>query len=419
MPDRAILHCDCNAFYASVEETFSPELRKVPMAIAGDPARRHGIILAKNELAKQFGIKTAETVWSAKIKCPHLTLAPPRHDAYASFSDRVNAIYEQYTPRVERFGIDESFLDVTGCPRNIGGDGALCADEIRMRVRSEIGITISVGVSWNKIFAKLGSDYKKPDAVTVISRENWKDIVFPLPVGDLFFVGKKTVEALAKHGIATIGQLASCDRAWLNSRFGKSGDTLYINANGLDDSPVAETGRFEPAKSIGNGFTFRRDLVSNEDIRAGVIFLSDTVAGRLRRNGLKCATVSVALKDNAMKSITRQTKLPAPAYLSGSVAEAALALIAKHWPKGKPIRTLTITAENLVRADQCPQAEQLSLLDDPTQPKTDRAERLEKAIDDIRGRFGEYALQPAIIIGSDIGVWEAEPRGDTPKSKEE
>jgi DNA polymerase-4 len=202
-PDRHIFHADCNSFFASVEETFRPELRRVPMAVAGDPENRHGIILAKNELAKKFKIATAETVWSAKMKCPELVLVPPRHKTYSEFCERVNAIYEQYSPLVERFGVDESFIDVTGCLHPFGGDALKCANEIRERVKREIDITISIGVSWNKIFAKLGSDYKKPNAVTNITRENWKEIVFPLPASDLFFVGRKTAVALAKLGVHT------------------------------------------------------------------------------------------------------------------------------------------------------------------------------------------------------------------------
>ncbi|GHU67667.1 DNA polymerase IV [Clostridia bacterium] len=416
--DRIILHCDCNSFFASVEETFNPELRKVPMAVAGDPAKRHGIVVAKNELAKKYNIKTAETVWSAKLKCPDLVLVPPRHGAYSEFCERVNAIYEQYTPLVERFGIDESFLDLTGCLRNYNDDGLKCANEIRERVHREVGITISIGVSWNKIFAKLGSDYKKPNATTDINRDNWRSIVYPLPVGDLFFVGRKSVEALAKHGVTTIGQLADSDRRWLSDRFGKFGEQLYINANGLDDSPVAAVGEYEPVKSIGNGFTFKRDLITVDDIRTGAIYLSDMVASRLRKHNFKCRTVAVSLKDNTLKSISRQTSLPQPTYLSGEITDTALVLIAKHWPNGKPIRTLTITAENLVSADQTAQTEQLSMFAESSRPKADRAERLEKAIDGIRGKYGMYAVQPAVIMGSDIGIWDEVNEADVEETVE-
>jgi DNA polymerase-4 len=368
-PDREIFHCDCNSFYASVEETFRPELRRVPMAVAGDPESRHGIILAKNELAKKFKIQTAETVWSAKQKCPELILVPPRRKTYAEFCERVNAIYEQYTPLCERFGVDESFLDLTGCLYRFDGDALKCAHEIRGRVKRELDITISVGVSWNKIFAKLGSDYKKPDAVTAITRGNWREIVFPLPANALFFVGRKTAEILAKMGVKTIGELAALDRDTLISRFGKTGEQLYINANGLDSAPVAAAGEKEPLKSVGNGFTFKRDLVSESDVHTAIAYLSDAVATRLRRHGLKCRVVQAAIRDTNLKSVTRQMTLSSPSNLSAEIGAAALSLIARHWRIGKPIRALTITGENLVSADHA-EPEQLTLFDEASAPKT-------------------------------------------------
>jgi DNA polymerase-4 len=404
--DRQIFHCDCNSFYASVEETFRPELRRVPMAVAGNPEMRHGIILAKNELAKKFKIATAETVWSAKRKCPELVLVPPRHKIYGEFCERVNAIYEQYSPLVERFGIDESFIDVTGCLRPFSGDALKCAHEIRERVKREIDITISIGASWNKIYAKLGSDYKKPNAVTAITRENWKEIVFPLPAGDLFFVGRKTAEALLKMGVRTIGDLANYDRDLLVRRFGKMGEQLYINANGLDTSPVAAVGEGEPIKSVGHGYTFKRDLVSESDVRTAVTYLSDSVATRLRKHGFKCRVVQVAVKDTNLQSITRQTTLAAPSHLSVEIGAAALELIAKHWRVGRPIRTLTITGENLVPADEAEYG-QLSLFDEPTglggdgRPKSERAEQLEQALDNIRERYGSKAVIQGNILGND------------------
>ncbi|GHU93336.1 DNA polymerase IV [Clostridia bacterium] len=402
-PDRQILHCDCNSFYASVEETFRPELRRVPMAVAGDPENRHGIILAKNELAKKYKIQTAETVWSAKKKCPELVLVPPQHKTYGEFCERVNAIYEQYTPNVERFGVDESFLDVTGCLHNFGGDALKCAHEIRERVKRELDITISVGVSWNKIFAKLGSDYKKPNAVTDINRDNWKEIVFPLPAGDLFFVGRKTAEALAKFGVRTIGDLANFDRDLLVQRFGKMGEQLYINANGLDTSPVAAVGEGEPIKSVGNGYTFKRDLVSEGDFHTAVAYLSDSVATRLRKHGFKCRVVQIAIKDTAMKSIVRQMTLAAPTHLSADIGTAALELLAKHWRIGKPVRTLTITGENLVPADLA-EFGQLSFFDEPDAPKSERAEQLEQTLDVIRNRYGSKAVIKGNILGNDLGI---------------
>ncbi|MBR3640621.1 MAG: DNA polymerase IV, partial [Oscillibacter sp.] len=210
--ERIILHCDLNSFFASVELLSRPELRDVPVAVSGDPASRHGIILAKNEPAKKFGVKTAETIWQAKKKCPDLVLLPSHHALYREYSKKVNAIYDEYTDLVEPFGIDESWLDVTHTLHLFGGDAKGLADALRARLREELGLTISVGVSFNKVFTKLGSDYKKPDATTVISPENWKEIVWPLPVGDLLFVGAAARKAFAQYGVETVGQLAACKR---------------------------------------------------------------------------------------------------------------------------------------------------------------------------------------------------------------
>jgi DNA polymerase-4 len=405
---RVIFHCDCNAFFASVEETFEPSLKAVPMAIAGDAESRRGIILAKNELAKKYKIQTAETVWSAKQKCPDLVLRPPRRRAYRDFCERVNAIYEEYTAYVERFGIDESFLDMTGFLRRFDSAGGgpphlLAAHEIRERVKRETGVTISIGVSWNKVFAKLGSDYKKPDAVTVIDRGNWREIVFPLPASDLLGVGKKTAEKLARFRILTIGDLAGQPRETLTDWFGRFGEQLYINANGLDESPVARTGESPEAKSIGNNMTFRRDLVTADDVRLGVSALSDKVAARLRRAGKKCRVVQVTIKDTDLKTITRQVTLAMPAFTAAELTDAAVGLIEKHWKAGKPIRMLAVTAESLLPAGEADFG-QLSLFEEPRTVNRERAEKLELAVDKIRGKYGGHAIQRAAILGNDLGI---------------
>ena len=396
MPDRAIFHCDCNGFFASVEETFHPEYKKVPMAVAGDPANRHGIILAKNELAKKYGIRTAETIHSAKQKCPQLLLCPPRHGAYSEFCGRINAIYESYTDQVERFSIDESFLDMTF----FGRDAPAMADEIRRRVARETGVTISVGVSWNKIYAKMGSEYKKPDAVTVIDRGNYRQILWPMPVGELFMVGRSTAAALEKFGIHTIGDLAGASEAFLRQQFGKMSEYLHSSANGLYDSPVAWMDTHGPVKSIGNGITFRRDLTGEQDIRTGLMVLADNVAARMRRAGVKCATVQVTIKDTALKSITRQKTVP-PTCLAADLAQACLDLIRASWPPGKPIRLLTVTAQNLTPADEV--AEQLSLFETPRTAKN--TEQLERAVDGIREKYGGRSILHGSVLGNDLGVY--------------
>lgn len=225
--DRVILHCDLNSFYASVELLNRPELRRLPVAVCGDPASRHGIILAKNDPAKRFGVQTAETIWQARKKCPELILLPPHHRLYREYSRRVNAVYDEYTDLVEPFGIDESWLDVTNTLHLFGMEAPALADALRRRVRKELGLTLSVGVSFNKVFAKLGSDYKKPDATTVISRENWRELVWPLPAGDMLYVGRAAGRLLGQYGVGTIGELAACRRETLEELMGKLGGQLH------------------------------------------------------------------------------------------------------------------------------------------------------------------------------------------------
>lgn len=402
MADRAILHCDCNGFYASVECILRPELKKIPMAVCGDPESRHGIILAKNELAKRYEIKTAETIWQAKRKCPQLTLVPPHHDQYAKYSRLVNQIYQQYTDLVEPFSIDESWLDVTGSAL-LFGDGKTIADTLRRRVREELGLTISVGVSFNKIFAKMGSDYKKPDATTVITRENFRKIVWELPVTDLLFVGKSVNEQLKKLSIATIGELAACDRSRLVRNLGKMGETLHAYANGLDDSPVRSIHDEREIKSVGNGMTFKRNLVGLDDIRLGVLSLTDLVATRMRRRGVKCLTVQVMIRDPNFQTITRQKTLEIPTCLAKELAAVSLELIRQEWNLRKPIRMITITGTNLVDAQNT--GEQLTLFSGVQQiKKREKQEKLETAVDAVREKFGHGSIRAAGILNNDLGI---------------
>ena len=346
--DRTILHCDCNAYYASVECISRPELKKVPMAVCGDPKSRRGIILAKNELAKQFGIVTAETVWQAKKKCPELVLVSPHREEYTKYYKLINEIYAQYTSKVEAFSIDESWLDVTGS-LHLFGSGKKIADELRARIRSELGLTISVGVSFNKVFAKLGSDYKKPDATTVITRETFRDILHPLPVTDMLYVGKRTADTLHRIGVRTIGALAALKREEAEKLLGKSGELIWEYANGLDDTPVREIGESEAAKSIGNGITFQRNLVGRDDIKAGVLMLADSVGARLRSCGLYCQTVQVQIKDPQFRVISRQKTLSRPIRQTKDLYAAGLDIVGLvqtdppafaygGWPYGKRLR---------------------------------------------------------------------------------
>ena len=390
MADRVIFHCDLNCFFASVELLDKPALREVPVAVCGDPASLHGIILAKNEPAKRRGVQTAETVWQAKQKCPNLILLPPHHGLYAQYSRRINTIYGQYTDLVEPFGIDESWLDVTGSLHLFGGDARQLADDIRARLRQEVGLTISVGVSFNKVFAKLGSDYKKPDATTVISRENWRDIVWPLPVGDLLFVGRAAQRTLGQYGVETIGQLAACKPEMLEQLMGKMGVQLYRYANGLDDAPVRPQHQREPVKSVGNSSTFPENLTRWEEIRSGLQLLSDSVAGRLRKEGLYCGGVAVAVKDAQFRTVSRQMRLGAPTHLMRDIFEAAQELTRRIWKTPTPVRLLSVTA--LYITDSADSYQQLDLLAGDAPLRDQRQEQLESAMDTIRGKYGRDAI---------------------------
>ena len=386
---RIILHCDLNSFYASVELLSRPELQNVPVAVCGDPEERHGIILAKNEPAKKYGVKTAETIWQAKRKCPDLILLPPHHDLYSQYSKKVNAIYYEYTDLVEPFGIDESWLDVTGSLHLFGGDAQALADAIRTRVRRELGLTISVGVSFNKVFAKLGSDYKKPDATTVIPPEGWQDIVYPLPVGNLLFVGRAAGEVFGKYGVHTIGQLAACRQEMLEELMGKLGAQLYRYANGLDDSPVRSAGEREPVKSVGNSTTFRRDLTKWDELKTGVALLSDSVAMRLRKHGLYCGGVAVGLKDANFKNVSRQKMLTHSTRLMKEIEDAALELLQSAWKAPTPVRLLSVTAIHLT--DRQETYEQLDLLGAPPETQ-EKQEAVEDAMAKIRAKYGKGAI---------------------------
>ncbi len=364
--DRVILHCDLNCFFASVELLDKPALWEVPVAVCGDPKSRHGIILAKNEPAKRRGVKTAETIWQARKKCPGLVLLPPHHELYREYSRRVNEIYDRFTDLVEPFGIDESWLDVTGSLHLFGGDAKALADRIRATVRAETGLTLSVGVSFNKVFAKLGSDLKKPDATTVIPRSGWESIVWPLPL------------------------LAACDRALPEQLLGKMGRQLWEYANGLDAAPVRPRYLAEPVKSVGNGTTFPQNLVKWEQLRAGLLPLCDSVATRLRRQGLYAGGVSVAVKDAEFRTASRQTRLTAPTHLMRDIYRTALELTGQIWKPPTPVRALTVTA--LYVTEEGDSFEQMDLLGGAKRRQDRRQEQLEGAMDAIRRKYGRSAI---------------------------
>ncbi|HAL63499.1 MAG TPA: DNA polymerase IV [Clostridiales bacterium] len=395
--DRIILHSDCNNFFASVECAENPLLWEVPLAVAGDRERRRGIILAKNNIAKGFGIKTAEPIWQALKKCPDLVIVPPRHRLYMEYSKRINEMYADFTDLVEKFSIDESWLDVTGSTK-LFGSGKEIADTIRKRVKKELGITVSVGVSFNKIFAKLGSDYKKPDATTVILRDNYKEILYPLPVSDMIFIGKSAREKLYNSNIRTIGDLANAKDTFIEKLLGKTGLVILGYARGEDNSPVMPIGYEREIKSIGKGLTFSRNLLGIEDVKKGLSVLCEYIAFKMREKELKCTVVTVHIKDTELKTISRQKHLDKPTYLEKEIFGAAEELIVSNWNMNKPIRMITVTGSGMISAEM---GEQISLFDDEKEKKE---EKLELAIDKIRKAYGKGSIKKANIINNDLGI---------------
>ncbi len=389
---RTILHVDLNNFYASVECLYRPELRGKPVAVTGDVENRHGIVLAKNQPAKAAGVKTGEAIWQAQGKCPGLVCVPPDYRKYLRFSRLARAIYSDYTDRIEAFGIDECWCDLTGSVRYFG-DGVQIATEIRRRLRDELGVTGSVGVSFNKIFAKLGSDMKKPDATTVITPDNFRQLVWSLPVEELLYVGRSTKTKLNNRAIFTIGDLAQRDVHLLRLSLGVWGETLHSFANGWDDAPVAAAGEENIIKSVGNSTTTPRDLVCDEDVKLIVYVLAESVAARLRRHGLKCRTVAIHVRNNELYSFERQGKLPVATFLSGAIARKAMELfrVNYRWGRDRPIRSIGVRGADLVTADGLLQL-------DLFERDAAQLEVLERTVDRLRERFGPYCVRRCALL---------------------
>lgn len=385
---RCILHSDLNNFYASVECVYQPELRGYPIAVCGDPKARHGIVLAKNEPAKAMGVKTGEAIWQARQKCPALRVLPPNFRRYMRFARQMREIYADYTDFIEPFGLDEAWLDVTGHRRS----GEEIAEEIRRRAKEELGLTVSVGVSFNKVFAKLGSDMKKPDAVTVISMDNYRQKVWPLPVEDMLYVGPATKRKLHSRNIFTIGDLAGCDAAVLRSALGKNGEMIWNFARGQDCSPVMAMGEAAMVKSVGNSTTTPRDLVNDHDVHLVLLLLAESVAERLRTQALRGRVVTLYVRDCELGCFTTQRRLPRSTALSNEIARCAQELFQSRYSWERPIRSLGVSVSALESRDG---EEQLSMF-----PDMDCARRydLEEALEDIRRRFGHYAIGRASLM---------------------
>lgn len=377
MKERIILHSDLNSFYASVEMYYNPELRGKAIAVVGDKEMRGGIVLAKSEKAKACGVKTGDVLWEAKQKCPDIIFVPARHNLYIEASEKVRAIYNRYTPQVEHFGIDESWLDVTGCGRS----GKEIADEIREAIKREVGITASIGVSFNKIFAKLGSDLKKPDATVVISREDWKGIVHPLPASDLLGVGRKTRAKLEKFAIKKIGDIARVDVKFLKTKFGVHGEQLWLSANGLDNSPVTYSHEDDDLKSIGNSSTSCRDLDNLTDVKMMLQVLAESVAERMRSKKLKGGVVHLSVRDLNLKWWGKQMRTVKPINTAAEIIKTALGIFTEYNFK-EPVRSIGVSVGNLTSEI----SEQLSLFDNNKQ------EQIERTMDKIRNKHGHKII---------------------------
>lgn len=385
--DRVILHSDCNSFYASVELLYRPGLRGYPVSVGGDVEERHGIILASTPEAKRFGVKTGEAIWQAQKKCPELVIIPPNYEKYVSYSKATRQIYLEYTDRVEPFGLDECWLDITG------DDGMETAEKIRCRIKSELGITVSVGVSFNKVFAKLGSDYKKPDAITNISRGNFRDLVFPLPVSDLLYVGRATNRKLADMGIHTIGQLALFPRELLCSKFGKWGEMLHTFANGGDRSEVEYYVNKRDVKSVGNSTTAPRDLKNEEDVKIIFLVLAESVSRRLRDRKLVGGVIAISVRSSRLYWFTRQKKLDSRTSLMSDIMSTAIELFRENYSWSEPIRSLGISVSDLASE---PETHQYTLFADDERHY--KKERLESAEFEIKRKYGTYCVRPALLL---------------------
>ncbi len=391
--DKTILHCDLNNFYASVEQKLHPEYDGLPLAVCGNPQMRHGIVLAKNMLAKQAGVQTGEAIWISKQKCPQIVFVAPHYDEYVRISKQVFDIYTSYTDRVESFGIDECWLDVTGS-ENLFGDGKTIADTLRERIKRETGLTISVGVSFTKTLAKLGSDLKKPDATTVLSKENYMSVIGKLSPSELIMIGKRTAHKLENLNIHTIEQLADADRNMLRYHFGIIGDSMVNAALGIETGEVKKYYDKQIPKSISNGTTTPRDIENEDEAKIVVYALSELVATRLRQYNLIAVGVNLSIKDPQLNWMSKQTTLTTPTSNASQIALTAMSLLLKMHRFDQPLRAITVGTHKL-----CDKTEvQMSLFDDPD----DKEGKLEQSIDKIRGKYGYHSVKRGILVDEQL-----------------
>ncbi len=396
MESRIILHSDANSFFASVEAAINPSLRGKAVAVCGSVEERHGIVLAKSEKAKKAGIYTGQTVGEALRQCPDLCVVQPHYGLYTQYSERLKEIYRRFSDCVEPFGLDECWLDVSPAIKKYE-DGKLAADMIREQVQNELGLTVSVGVSFNKVFAKLGSDLKKPNGTTLITPQNHKEIFKKLPVEDLLGVGRSAKRTLNKYGIFTIAQLADCDVSFLKGIMGKGGETLWIYANGLDMSPVVPIEKAPPVKSVGHGTTPMRDLTSNEQVFRLMLALCQDIGTGLRQSHMRCKGVCVSLRDTRLNIHSMQTVLERSTSNSGDIARAAYGIFMQQGGIKQPLRSLTVTAIRLESSNVPLQTDMFS-----SHLKAEKQISLDNVVDKIRTRYGKGAIMPATICNGEF-----------------
>lgn len=384
------MHCDLNNFYASVETLLNPDFKDKPLAVCGDPKLRHGVVLAKSYPAKACGVKTGDTVIEARRKCPDIIFTPPHHSIYADYSRKVFEIYTRFTDRVEPFGLDECWLDVTASTK-LFGDGKTIADNIREIIKTEIGLTASVGVSFNKIFAKLGSDMKKPDATTLITRENFKEKIWNLKANELIMIGSNTYKKLNDLNIFTIGDLANADINLMKKNFGIIGEKLVLNARGEDSTPVSLEYDHTPPKSIGHGTTLKEDVHSFNEIKPVIVALSEMVATRLRRHNMLTNGIHLNIKDNAFNDVNKQALLPSYTDSATDISDAVCELFQKiyNFNKQLPVRMISVAVYNLTEREDGVQASMF---------EHEKLSQLEHSVDKIRERYGYNILKRGILL---------------------
>lgn len=390
--EKVILHCDINNFFASVECVLNPNIKSLPVAVGGDIVERHGIILAKNYAAKSYGIATGDTIQDARNKCKDIVIVKPHYLEYQKYSNLARNIYKRFTDKVEAFGMDECWLDVTDSIKLFGNPKEL-ADKIRNTVKNELGLTISVGVSFNKIFAKLGSDMKKPDATTVISKKNYKEKVWPLPIEDLLGVGRNTRKVLRKYFINTIGDLAKEDKKTLERLFGKNGITLYEYANGLYNDEVIDSDDDSDIKSIGHGTTTMNDIKSKDEVWKILFELSKEISYKLRKYKKRAKGVSIAIKNNELETTQFQKQCSKSIISTQEISKAGFELFNDKYLFEKPIKSITITAIKLLDEDEC--AEEFDILADDIY--SNKIENIESTIEKINDKYKNEKVDNAIV----------------------